>query len=120
MRIEIRVATDDGPTTLDLYRWLRRDPDVRGHADLCLGAPADDATMGAADVIDVVLGHGIAALNLALSYVAWRAARPSAPAVTLTVDGVSVTVQGPCDEETVRLLTGLLERRTSGSDLESV
>lgn len=104
---------------MDLYRWLRSDPDVRRRARVRLGPPAaDDATMGAADVIDVLLGHGIVALDLALSYAAWRAARPSAPAVTLTVDGTSVTVRGPCDEDTVRLLTELLERRTSGNDLE--
>ncbi|MGP4003169.1 effector-associated constant component EACC1 [Streptomyces sp. 8N706] len=36
---------------------------------------------GATDVIELVLGQGIAALSFAVTYAARRTARPSAPAV---------------------------------------
>jgi hypothetical protein len=126
MRIEIRVGEGDESAALDLYRWLRRDRDIRRHADLSLGsARPGDGAMGAADLIDLVLGHGIAALNLALSYAAWRATRSAAPSVTFTVDGRSVTVQGRCDEETVRMIADVLDGRTDDTrqpqdDLETV
>ncbi|MFE6285666.1 hypothetical protein [Streptomyces sp. NPDC057877] len=125
MRIEIQVGRGGGPATADLYRWLRRDPRVRRHAEVSLGRSraggADrgaSTTMAAYDVVELVVGQGIAALNLALSYAAWRAARPSAPSgsrdpsapsVTFTANGRSITVRGRCDEATTRLITELLQ-----------
>ncbi|MEU9314099.1 hypothetical protein [Streptomyces sp. NPDC048256] len=41
--------------------------------------------MGTVEVIDTFLGQGSSALNLAMSYAAWRAARPAAPPITITV-----------------------------------
>ncbi|MFD0315773.1 effector-associated constant component EACC1 [Streptomyces flavalbus] len=108
-RIEIRVG-GGGPATADLYRWLRRDPRVRRHAQVTLGRSRPDAAvMGAYDVVELVVGQGIAALNLALSYAAWRATRPAAPSVTLTANGRSITVRGRCDEATTRLIAELLQ-----------
>ncbi|MGI5350471.1 effector-associated constant component EACC1 [Streptomyces sp. CA-250714] len=67
--------------TLDFYAWLRQTSDVREHAAISLRlAQQDDVeTMRAAEIIDLVLGHGFAALNLAVAYASWRATRPSAP-----------------------------------------
>ncbi|MEV0643138.1 hypothetical protein AB0I77_51260 [Streptomyces sp. NPDC050619] len=125
MRVEIRVGADDGLAALDLYRWLRKDPELRRHAAVNPGRPRPgDGTMGATDVIELVVGQSIAALNLALAYAAWRAARPTAPCVTITVDGRSVTLQGACDDETIRRITDLLSRPADGprrpeNDLET-
>ncbi|MFK4070254.1 hypothetical protein [Streptomyces sp. NPDC029674] len=97
--------------TLDLYTWLRQTADVRDHADIGLRPARQDgdaATMGTVDIIDVLLGHGIAALNLAVAYAAWRTARPSAPAVTVTTGRGSVTVHGASDDE-IRRITAVLQ-----------
>ncbi|MFJ9847897.1 hypothetical protein [Streptomyces sp. NPDC101150] len=110
LRVEIGVAADDADLAiLDLYRWLRQDPDVRDHAELNLGPPrAGDGTMGAVEVIDLVLGQGFAAVNLALACAAWRAARPAAPAITLTANGTSITVRGNCDDATLQRIVAAL------------
>ncbi|MEV8431180.1 hypothetical protein PGH47_00070 [Streptomyces sp. HUAS 31] len=109
MQIRISVPADEsGVTVRDLYRWLRLDDDVRRHGEVQL-VPAErvSGTMGAIEVIDLVLGQGIAALNLALAYAAWRSARPGAPPVTVSVDGVSVTVQDGSEESVQRIVSVL-------------
>ncbi|MFF4606450.1 hypothetical protein ACFY12_27430 [Streptomyces sp. NPDC001339] len=113
--VHIRLGTSgagDGEgerATLDFCAWLRQTPEVREYADISLRpAQQDDAeTMGAVEIIDLVLGHGFAALNLALAYASWRGARPSAPAVTLTTSRGSVTVHGGSDEEIGRIVAAL-------------
>ncbi|MGP2437981.1 effector-associated constant component EACC1 [Streptomyces sp. JW3] len=114
MRIDIRLGQGGGPAAADLHRWLCQDPRVRRHAELRLGSSRPDtATMGTFDVVELVVGQGVAALNLALSYAAWRGTRPAAPptpAVTFTVHDVSIRVEGECDEATVRRIAELLDR----------
>lgn len=109
MYIRIGISGDDRESALiDLYRWLLRDADVSRHATVGLSADAPGGgTMGAIDVINLVVGQGLTALNLALSYAAWRNARPSTPAVTITVDGRSITVHD-ASEETVRRIVAEL------------
>ncbi|MDX3714715.1 hypothetical protein PV733_38470 [Streptomyces europaeiscabiei] len=109
MHIRIGISGNDREAALiDLYRWLLRDADVSRHATVDLSSDAPGAgTMGAIDVINLVVGQGLTVLNLALSYAAWRNARPSAPAVTITVDGGSVTVHD-ASEETVRRIVAEL------------
>ncbi|MGW3952408.1 effector-associated constant component EACC1 [Streptomyces sp. NPDC004752] len=119
---EIGAAAEDGELALlDLYRWLRQDPEARRHAEPALVPARQGAgTMGAVEVIDLVLGQGFAALNLALAYAAWRTARPAAPALTITSGDRSVTVQGDCDDDTVRRIVAALEgvdaERTGSAD----
>ncbi|EPD58866.1 MULTISPECIES: effector-associated constant component EACC1 [Streptomyces] len=102
MHVQLRAAKDDGTLiALDLYRWLRQDPEVRHRTPVTRGtARPGDGTMGAVEVIDLVLGQTFTALNLALAYAAWRTARPSGTPVTITAEGRSITVTG-ADEETV-------------------
>ena len=87
---------------------------MQRHAALSLGpARTDDTTtMGTVEIINMVVGQTFTALNLALSYATWRAARRTAPSVTITVDGRSATVQGDSDEA-VRLIVDLLDRRSA-------
>ncbi|MHC5902460.1 effector-associated constant component EACC1 [Streptomyces sp. S6] len=127
LRLEIRAASDDADhTTLDLYRWLEQDPDVRDHAVLsrrsldldteldgdfdgeCDG-DFDLGTMGSVEIINLVLSQGVALANLALSYATWRTARPTATGITITANGRTVTLSGECDAETVRRILESLD-----------
>ncbi|MFD7505619.1 hypothetical protein [Streptomyces sp. NPDC059850] len=107
LRVEISAEADDGDLAIhDLYRWLRRDSDVRAHAELNL-LPSRNG--GPLAVIDLVVSQGLGALNLALSYAAWRAARPTAPAVLIAANGRSIAVRGECDAGTVRTFLEAME-----------
>ncbi|MEU9158469.1 hypothetical protein AB0D59_50100 [Streptomyces sp. NPDC048417] len=128
MRVLIATTADGGQDAVrDLYRWLREDPDVRRSATPTL-VPAPDAAgehpgtaMGAVEIIDLVLGQGFSALNLALAYAAWRGQRPAAPPIVIQLgDGRSVTVHDG-SAETVRRIVAALEEPTghpqpAGSD----
>ncbi|MEO3977858.1 hypothetical protein [Streptomyces sp. CAU 1734] len=108
MEIRISVAAEHGTRAVaDLHRWLRRDADVRRHAEIRLDALPPAGAMGAVEIVSLVLGQGFAALNLALAYASWRTARPAAPPVTITAGGVSVTVPD-ASEESVRRIVELL------------
>ncbi|MDQ0813010.1 hypothetical protein QFZ63_004724 [Streptomyces sp. B3I7] len=123
MRTDIRAG--DGPATLDLYHWLRADPELRHRVTLRRGAPGRDAgdepdptsipapapdegAMGVVDVVDAVVVDTVAVLNLVLSCLAHRAARRCAGPVTFTRGGTSVTVRGESDEETLRIVLAVL------------
>ncbi|MFE1442689.1 hypothetical protein [Streptomyces sp. NPDC058739] len=100
--VRLEASSEDPAPILELHHWLRLDPDARRFADPTLVAPdAPDGSMGAADVIDLVLSQGFSAVNLALAYAAWRGTRPSAPSVTITHRGVSIVVTD-ASEDTVR------------------
>ncbi|MFI1014558.1 hypothetical protein [Streptomyces sp. NPDC020965] len=108
MRIQIGVLEDRGDAAVaDLHRWFRRDDDLRGRVEIRLEPLPQPGAMGAVEIIELVLGQGFAALNLALSYAAWRAVRPTAPPVTITVDGVTVTVQDGSEESVRRIVAAL-------------
>ncbi|GGN37017.1 effector-associated constant component EACC1 [Streptomyces fuscichromogenes] len=118
MRIRVATTAEDGQETVsDLYRWLRQDPDVRRHATVELmpsGRPG--GAMGAVEIIDMVVSQGFSALNLAMSYAAWRTARPAAPPITITVTAVDrpLTVDD-ASEETIRRIVQALQP-TPGRD----
>lgn len=94
-----------------LYRWLAQDPDVAQQADVSLGseraAPGDMS--GAFDVINAVVANGIALGSLAVACASWRAARPSAPAVRIERNGVTVTVEDASPETVRRIVDALGE-----------
>ncbi|GAA2612778.1 effector-associated constant component EACC1 [Streptomyces axinellae] len=98
----------EGPTH-DFCSWLRQTADIREHADISLrtASRGTSETMGTVEIIDLALGHGFAALNLALAYASWRNARPSAPTVTLTTSRGSVTVRDGSEEEIRRIVAAL-------------
>lgn len=99
---------DTGVAVADLYGWLRGDTEFRREVEaLSLQSRGEPGAMGTRDIIELVLDQGIAALNLAVAYATWRAARPSAPAVTITFPGGALTVQDG-NEETVRRIVEAL------------
>ncbi|MFE6828511.1 hypothetical protein [Streptomyces sp. NPDC057690] len=118
MRIRVETTAGEGQEALsDLHRWLRLDADVRRDATIELvpyGKPG--GTMGTVEVIDMFLSQGFSALNLAMSYAAWRAARPTAPPITITVTatGEPLTVDD-ASQETIRRIVEAL-RAASESD----
>ncbi|MFD4142815.1 MULTISPECIES: hypothetical protein [unclassified Streptomyces] len=119
MHITVEVDDDpDGRTTVDLYRWLRSDSDLRRTADVALRTRGVSGAMGAVEIINIVLTQGIAALNLAVTYASWRVARPAAPAVTIDFPGGSITVRDG-GEETVRRIVEALREDPTGDRRQS-
>ncbi|GCB46869.1 hypothetical protein [Streptomyces sp. NL15-2K] len=121
MRITIGSAEQDytGMAVADLYGWLRGDMELRRKVrTLGLQSRGEAGAMGgtgASDVIELVLEHGIAALNLAVAYATWRTARPSAPAVTITFPGGALTVQDGNEETVRRIVEALRTAEEAGS-----
>lgn len=117
IRIET-MADDDRGAVSDLHQWLRQDADVRRHAVVELVPPQQtDGTMGAVEIISMVLGQGFTALNLALSYASWRTARPAAPPITITVNGGSITVED-ASQETIRRIVEVLGSTPAGDSAD--
>ncbi|MFB7214679.1 hypothetical protein [Streptomyces sp. NPDC056255] len=111
MQVFIEAAEqDDGGATSDLCTWLRQDSDVRQYASINLTPSAGHpGAMGAVEIINLVVGQGLTALNLALSYASWRMTRPTAPPITFTVGDTSITVSDG-SEQSLRRIVELLER----------
>lgn len=108
----IRVRTDNGEAELRSFaQWLRDEPDVRRHAVISLeAAEVGEGEMGGAlDVVKLVIDTNFQILNFGLAYIAWRATRPKAPAVTIERDGVKVTLDDADPEVVARLLRELEE-----------
>ncbi|MGW7572350.1 effector-associated constant component EACC1 [Streptomyces sp. NPDC054765] len=110
MRVQVSIETDDSGTTLfDLYGWFRQDGELRRHAEVRLLSPRrTGGFMGAVEVIELVVGQGIAVANLAMAYATWRQGRATAGAITITVGEVSVTVKDG-SEESIRRIVELLQ-----------
>ncbi|WP_141207847.1 effector-associated constant component EACC1 [Streptomyces griseorubiginosus] len=102
---------EDGQLLVDeLHDWLVGDGELRRTAEILRVHLDTVGTMGALDVIEVVVGQGIAALNLALAYASWRSTRPAPPGVTVTFpDGATVTVTDDGPEALERVLAVLRE-----------
>lgn len=78
MPVQSRAEPDDDALiTLNPYGWLREAPDVRSHAGPSSDTPdaGGETTGGAAETTDPVLGQTSTALNPALAYAEWGAAR---------------------------------------------
>ncbi|MDC0771720.1 effector-associated constant component EACC1 [Streptomyces sp. HD] len=118
MRIQIAVQEEDHDTLTDLYRWLRQDPDLRQHAKIELNPAVAAGAMGTVDVIDLILSQGFSALNLALSYSAWRHARRAPAPVTLIVTGEPLTLADGSEETVQRIAEALraAQRRVPEND----
>ncbi|KRV48324.1 hypothetical protein AQ490_25250 [Wenjunlia vitaminophila] len=106
LRISVLDA-DDTDALRDFFRWLRQDDDAP--TDVRLVTESSPGAMGALDVINVTLTHGVGLANFALVYAGWRRARRSRAVLTFTraSDGLSVTVEDG-SEQAVRLLVDAL------------
>ncbi|MFJ3778703.1 hypothetical protein ACIPX0_44245 [Streptomyces sp. NPDC090075] len=99
----------------ELHDWLVGDSDLRRTAAIrripreSAGTTGPTGTMGSLDVIEVVVGQGIAALNLAVAYASWRSTRPAPPRLTVTLPGGTLTVTDDSPEALERILAALRE-----------
>ncbi|MET9083869.1 hypothetical protein ABZX77_18625 [Streptomyces sp. NPDC004237] len=102
----------------ELHDWLVGDPDLRRTAAIrripresagTTGPTGPTGVMGSLDVIEVVVGQGIAALNLAVAYASWRSTRPAPPRLTVTLPGGTLTVTDDSPEALERILAALRE-----------
>ncbi|WP_210590771.1 hypothetical protein [Streptomyces sp. GESEQ-35] len=118
MRVQVSIDAEDGGTALnDLYRWFRQDTDLRRHAEVRLRPLRQTGGfMGAAEVVELVIGQGIAAANLAVAYATWRQGRAVQAPVTITVGGVSVTVRDGSEESVRRIIELLRPGNDAASD----
>jgi hypothetical protein len=90
----VRIAPEDGAEAADLFEWLRSDLDVARGAEVRPG-PAAPGTLGALEVVDVVLTQAAAFSGLAMAIVSWRQSRPRSKPITITrPDGATLTLPG--------------------------
>lgn len=111
MEFSVRVVgPDDDRAVTSLYRWLVQDPDVRGHATVSLvPAPRRPGDMGGTvELINVLLGNGIALAGLVLAVISWRQSRPRPPVTYIERGDLRISVED-ASPETVRALLRALE-----------
>ncbi|MEV6981269.1 hypothetical protein AB0M95_08415 [Sphaerisporangium sp. NPDC051017] len=102
------TITLDGDVA-DLYRWLRKDPevtrDVPVRPDEAADAPGE---MGVTfEAVVAVVGDVLALGSLLFSVRDWRAARDPGPAVTFERNGVVITLKDD-SPETIRHIMEVL------------
>lgn len=112
MRVWISIAADDDGTALtDLHRRLTQDDDLRRHARPRLRPTRQTGgSLGSVEVVEPIIGQTIALANLAVAYATWRRSRTTRAPVTITANGISLTVHDG-SEESVRQITELLRSK---------
>ncbi|MFI0512326.1 hypothetical protein ACH3Y9_00035 [Streptomyces sp. WSLK1-5] len=110
MRVVIAAPEhEDGQLLVDeLHDWFVGDTELHRAAEIRRVPVDSTGTMGALDVIEVVVGQGVAVLNLAVAYASWRSTRPTPPAVTVILPG-GRTVTDDGQEALERILAALRE-----------
>ncbi|MET8832793.1 hypothetical protein ABZV78_02600 [Micromonospora sp. NPDC004540] len=99
--------TLDG-STHDLRRlaqWLREKDEIRTTAKIAV-MPVQPApgTMGATEVIELVVNIGFSSANLALAIAAWRRSRAQAPVVRIEVGERTVVIDVTDPAEVTRAI----------------
>jgi hypothetical protein len=110
MELIITTQARDAEDELrSLHKWLLDDSYVRRNAKVALDerGPALGRMGGALEGIRIALDSGFQLANLALAWLAWRAARPAAPQMTFEYDGATVTLSGQDVETATRVLEAL-------------
>lgn len=75
----VRITPDDGAVAADLYEWLRAD-----RIDGVLAEATDPETLGALEIVNVVLSQAAAFSSLAVAIASWRQSRAPEPRITIT------------------------------------
>ncbi|BCJ54074.1 hypothetical protein Asp14428_55490 [Actinoplanes sp. NBRC 14428] len=100
-------AGADGPALASFCSWLQRTPEVARHGRIRAMPARDGVTMNAVATIGVVISSATGIANVLIAYGNWRRTRPKAPAVTVTLGSVTVTVEDPeALEKLTRALSG--------------
>ncbi|MEU0185821.1 hypothetical protein ABZ312_32330 [Streptomyces sp. NPDC006207] len=111
-------ARDAEDELRSFHTWLLDDSYVRRNAKVALqgrgpavgrigGVGVGVGVGGTLEGIRIALDSGFRLANLALAWLAWRAARSSAPEMTFEHDGVTVTLSGQDVETATRVLEAL-------------
>jgi Xaa-Pro aminopeptidase len=105
--LTIYRVTLDG-STHDLRRlaqWLREKDEIRTTAKIAV-VPVQPApgTMGATEVIELVVNIGFSSANLALAIAAWRRSRAQAPVVRIEVGERTVVIDVTDPAEVTRAI----------------
>jgi hypothetical protein len=88
-------ADSDGPALISLGSWLRRTPGMAEHGRIRAVPARDGATMNAVETIGVVVSGATSIANVLIAYANWRRARAQAPAMTLAVGSLTVSIEDP-------------------------
>lgn len=108
MDVTVRVESPEADSELqELYDWLRTERELRGRARMNLTAsvPGRDEMGGTLDVIQIVVGHGIALSSLAVSISQWRESKRAAkPNVVIERNGTQISFQDVPLEDVKKLL----------------
>jgi Effector Associated Constant Component 1 len=118
MRLRLTISDVHGQADVDALRslrgWLADEPLVRRHAEVNWSDGASPGELGTAvDVLTLVLGTGMSALQLLLAVAQWRASRPVPPTVTITrtePDGATVRIEAT-DAQALAAAAEALEAR---------
>jgi hypothetical protein len=115
MRVQITSA--DYGELQRLHSWLISDRQVKRVARVSLSS-SDDGTLGALDVIDVVLSNAIALGSLAVSVAAWREAVRARSATVFRSDAGEATMigAGPAAVDEIAAITDPATEQTAGAD----
>ncbi|MEU1618281.1 hypothetical protein ACFZAU_01695 [Streptomyces sp. NPDC008238] len=103
-------ARDAEDELRSFHTWLLDDSYVRRNAKVTLdgrGPAPGRVGGGTLDGVRIALDSGFRLANLALAWLAWHAARASAPELTFEHDGVAVTLSGQDVETATRVLESL-------------
>jgi hypothetical protein len=114
MAIKIHFGGPDAQAELaSLYEWLRREPDIRQHADISLEGAAPlpvEMSPGSLGILQLILDDGFKAASLAIAFAAWRGSRARPPGhVTVSCGDVTVTLEGT-DPETAAAIASIVSK----------
>jgi Effector Associated Constant Component 1 len=106
--VHVLIGVEDGAQDtdlIDLYGWLRDTREVTHSAKVELRPGRQSDSMSAGDLIVVVATAVSALTGVVQAYAAWRASRPTAPAIVVTLkSGATVSIAKGSAEELAALL----------------
>jgi hypothetical protein len=108
--LDVRIdmpGADHGQELLLLFRWLSRDPDARRYAPASLDDQPTAGTMGAGEIINVMLTQATSIASLAVAIASWRDSRAQALPVRIAAGDRSVIISGQSAAEARELLESL-------------
>lgn len=95
--MQITIESADPLDAASLRHWLGSDRDVAGSTMIHVRAGGAE-TMGALEVMDVVLSNATAVSGLALAFAAWRQSRrPGGHTTIIRPDGQRLMIDGSPD-----------------------
>ncbi|MET7331683.1 hypothetical protein [Nonomuraea sp. NPDC005650] len=110
MSINIRIDGEYAERELrSLYDWLRDEPNVRQHAEICLvSKELNPNEMGdTLDLISLIITSSLQIPTLADVVLGWMATQRRQPKVTIERGGVRVEVSGASIDEVVKILNAM-------------